>query len=154
VELAERMRTLGARMLDAPVSGSVPQAKSGTLTIMAGDDKDAFRRAEPVLRHASAVGSPLRIASVPRLLDLSERACQTERRDNDRGKQSRPPVPEPPRPVCGPDRQACAAAFLPVVMRPHASISGGPRPACRKPRTCVPALRSFYGRPWRVRASS
>jgi hypothetical protein len=154
VELAERVSTLGARMLDAPVSGSVPQAKSGTRTIMAGGEEGAFRRAEPVLRHASAVGSPLLIASVPLLPDLSERACQAERRDNDRGKQSRPREPEPPRPVCGPDRQACAPAFLPVVMRPHASISGGPRPASRKTRTCVPALRSFYGRPWRVRASS
>jgi 3-hydroxyisobutyrate dehydrogenase-like beta-hydroxyacid dehydrogenase len=51
VELAERVSAVGARMLDAPVSGSVPQAGSGTLMIMAGGDEDAFRRAEPVLRH-------------------------------------------------------------------------------------------------------
>jgi 3-hydroxyisobutyrate dehydrogenase-like beta-hydroxyacid dehydrogenase len=37
-------------MLDAPVSGSVPQVKAGTLTIMIGGDKDAYARIEPVLR--------------------------------------------------------------------------------------------------------
>jgi 3-hydroxyisobutyrate dehydrogenase-like beta-hydroxyacid dehydrogenase len=40
----------GARMLDTPVSGSVPQVKAGTLTIMVGGDMDAYRRVEPVLR--------------------------------------------------------------------------------------------------------
>jgi 3-hydroxyisobutyrate dehydrogenase-like beta-hydroxyacid dehydrogenase len=128
MELAERVSALGARMLDAAVSGSVPQARSGTLTIMAGGDEDAFQRAEPLLLHlgqtvvlvggngsglllklalsislavqtlafseglllaerggidpglvaevmrASATGSPLLEASVPLLLDLSERA--------------------------------------------------------------------------------
>ena len=39
----------GAQMLDTPVSGSVPQVKSGTLTIMVGGDADAFGRIEPVL---------------------------------------------------------------------------------------------------------
>ncbi len=33
-ELAERVLALGAAMLDAPVSGSVPQVQAGTLTIM------------------------------------------------------------------------------------------------------------------------
>jgi 3-hydroxyisobutyrate dehydrogenase-like beta-hydroxyacid dehydrogenase len=45
----------GAQMLDTPVSGSVPQVKSGTLTIMVGGDEDAFRRIEPVLR---VLGTP------------------------------------------------------------------------------------------------
>jgi 3-hydroxyisobutyrate dehydrogenase-like beta-hydroxyacid dehydrogenase len=40
----------GAQMLDTPVSGSVPQVKAGTLTIMVGGDEDAYRRLEPVLR--------------------------------------------------------------------------------------------------------
>ena len=35
-DLAERVHTLGAAMLDAPVSGSVPQVQAGTLTIMVG----------------------------------------------------------------------------------------------------------------------
>jgi len=45
----------GALMLDTPVSGSVPQVNSGTLTIMVGGDEDAYRRLEPVLR---VLGTP------------------------------------------------------------------------------------------------
>jgi 3-hydroxyisobutyrate dehydrogenase-like beta-hydroxyacid dehydrogenase len=48
--LAERVRSTGASMLDAPVSGSVPQAQAGTLAIMVGGDEEAFRRVEPLLR--------------------------------------------------------------------------------------------------------
>jgi 3-hydroxyisobutyrate dehydrogenase-like beta-hydroxyacid dehydrogenase len=36
-------------MLDAPVSGSIPQAESGTLAIMVGGDERAFRKVEPLL---------------------------------------------------------------------------------------------------------
>ncbi len=50
VELAERVRSIGARMLDGPVSGSVPQAETGTLTIMVGGEEAAFRLVQPVLR--------------------------------------------------------------------------------------------------------
>lgn len=50
-ELAERVRTAGAAMLDAPVSGSVPAAESGALAIMVGGPRDAFDTAEPLLRH-------------------------------------------------------------------------------------------------------
>ena len=52
--LAHDVRKLGAHMLDAPVSGSVPQAEAGTLTIMVGGDPGAFAAAEPVL---AALGS-------------------------------------------------------------------------------------------------
>jgi 3-hydroxyisobutyrate dehydrogenase-like beta-hydroxyacid dehydrogenase len=56
-ELAARVRDegRGAQMLDTPVSGSVPQVKAGTLTIMVGGDEQAFRRVEPVLR---VLGTP------------------------------------------------------------------------------------------------
>jgi 3-hydroxyisobutyrate dehydrogenase-like beta-hydroxyacid dehydrogenase len=57
-ELAEEARRRGAAMLDAPVSGSVPQVQQGTLTIMVGGDEDAYRRIEPVLRE---LGTPTRI---------------------------------------------------------------------------------------------
>lgn len=57
-EVAERVRTAGAVMLDAPVSGSVPQVQSGTLTIMVGGDEDAYKRVEPVLRE---LGTPTRV---------------------------------------------------------------------------------------------
>jgi 3-hydroxyisobutyrate dehydrogenase-like beta-hydroxyacid dehydrogenase len=57
-ELAARVRGSGAEMLDAPVSGSVPQVQSGTLTIIVGGDEQAYGRVEPVLR---VLGTPTRI---------------------------------------------------------------------------------------------
>jgi 3-hydroxyisobutyrate dehydrogenase-like beta-hydroxyacid dehydrogenase len=54
-DVAARVDGLGAKMLDAPVSGSVPQVKSGTLTIMVGGDEDAYRHVEPILRE---LGTP------------------------------------------------------------------------------------------------
>jgi 3-hydroxyisobutyrate dehydrogenase-like beta-hydroxyacid dehydrogenase len=53
--LAERVRTTGAALLDAPVSGSVPQAQAGTLTIMVGGDEKAYARVEGLLRE---LGTP------------------------------------------------------------------------------------------------
>jgi 3-hydroxyisobutyrate dehydrogenase-like beta-hydroxyacid dehydrogenase len=57
-ELAVRTRERGAALLDAPVSGSVPQVQSGTLTIMVGGDDDAYRRVEPILRE---LGTPTHV---------------------------------------------------------------------------------------------
>ena len=54
-DLAERVRERGAAMLDAPVSGSVPQVQTGTLTIMVGGDENAYARVEPILRE---LGTP------------------------------------------------------------------------------------------------
>jgi 3-hydroxyisobutyrate dehydrogenase-like beta-hydroxyacid dehydrogenase len=48
--LAGRVRVLGAEMLDAPVSGSIPQAESGTLAIIVGGNEQAFGSVEPLLR--------------------------------------------------------------------------------------------------------
>ncbi|HUN39753.1 MAG TPA: NAD(P)-dependent oxidoreductase [Acetobacteraceae bacterium] len=53
-ELAERVHALGGHMIDAPVSGGVPRAKTGQLAIMAGGDAATIDRAMPVL---SAMGS-------------------------------------------------------------------------------------------------
>src|SRR4026208_666178 len=53
-ELADRVRETGAAMLDAPVSGSVPQVQTGTLTIMVGGDEEAYKRGEPVPRGPGA----------------------------------------------------------------------------------------------------
>ncbi|HWX75204.1 MAG TPA: NAD(P)-dependent oxidoreductase [Solirubrobacteraceae bacterium] len=57
-EMAGLAHAAGADMLDAPVSGSVPQVKSGTLTIMVGGSEPAYERVEPVLRE---LGTPTRI---------------------------------------------------------------------------------------------
>ena len=54
-ELAGRAQAEGAQMLDAPVSGSVPQVQSGTLTIMVGGAEDVYREVEPLLEE---LGSP------------------------------------------------------------------------------------------------
>jgi 3-hydroxyisobutyrate dehydrogenase-like beta-hydroxyacid dehydrogenase len=59
-ELAARVRTTGAALLDAPVSGSVPQVRAGTLTIIVGGDADAYDRVEPVLRE---LGTPTHVGS-------------------------------------------------------------------------------------------
>jgi len=55
--LAERVADVGARMVDAPVSGSISTLEAGRLTIMVGGDEDAFERLRPVLL---AVGSTVR----------------------------------------------------------------------------------------------
>ncbi|HXL87568.1 MAG TPA: NAD(P)-dependent oxidoreductase [Streptosporangiaceae bacterium] len=49
-ELAGRVHAGGAAMLDAPVSGSVPAAESGSLSIMVGGPEQAFGTVEPLLR--------------------------------------------------------------------------------------------------------
>jgi 3-hydroxyisobutyrate dehydrogenase-like beta-hydroxyacid dehydrogenase len=54
-DVAQQVRATGAQMLDAPVSGSVPQVQSGTLTIMVGGDKQAYDQVEAVLE---VLGSP------------------------------------------------------------------------------------------------
>jgi 3-hydroxyisobutyrate dehydrogenase-like beta-hydroxyacid dehydrogenase len=48
--LADGVRALGAEMLEAPVSGSVPAAADGTLTIMVGGPEETFGQVEPILR--------------------------------------------------------------------------------------------------------
>lgn len=53
-ELAVRVHAVEAEMLEAPVSGSVPAAEAGALSIMVGGRVESFTRAEPILR---ALGS-------------------------------------------------------------------------------------------------
>jgi 3-hydroxyisobutyrate dehydrogenase-like beta-hydroxyacid dehydrogenase len=48
--LAARVEQRGAAMLDAPVSGSVPAAESGTLSIMVGGSEDAYLASDALLR--------------------------------------------------------------------------------------------------------
>ncbi|MGB0092117.1 MAG: NAD(P)-dependent oxidoreductase [Solirubrobacteraceae bacterium] len=49
-QLAAHVRARDAQMVDAPVSGSIPQAETGTLAIMVGGNEHAFAAAEPLLR--------------------------------------------------------------------------------------------------------
>jgi len=48
-ELAKRVETKGAFMLDAPVSGSVITLEEGKLTLMVGGDAGIFERVKPLL---------------------------------------------------------------------------------------------------------
>ena len=63
-ELAAAAAAKGLAFLDCPVSGGEAGAKAGTLTVMAGGDKEAFQKAEPVIqsyarmiRHMGSPGS-------------------------------------------------------------------------------------------------
>jgi 3-hydroxyisobutyrate dehydrogenase len=53
-KLAEQVAALGGHLIDAPVSGGVPRAKTGQLAIMAGGEGAVIDRVMPVL---SAMGS-------------------------------------------------------------------------------------------------
>jgi len=52
-DLAGRVATTGAQMLDAPVSGSIPAAESGTLILYIGGSEESLGRARPVLESIS-----------------------------------------------------------------------------------------------------
>jgi len=47
--LAQRAAEFGCRLIDAPVSGGVPRARTGELSIMVGGDAADIKRAEPLL---------------------------------------------------------------------------------------------------------
>ncbi|HSO84592.1 NAD(P)-dependent oxidoreductase [Thiocapsa sp.] len=51
--IAERVASLGGDYLEAPVLGSLPEAREGTLILMAGGDRDLFERCRPLLRDLS-----------------------------------------------------------------------------------------------------
>ena len=59
-ELSAQVVAHGATMLDAPVSGSVPQVQAGTLTIMVGGGDRGYERTEPILRE---LGTPTHVGS-------------------------------------------------------------------------------------------
>jgi 3-hydroxyisobutyrate dehydrogenase len=58
-DLAGVMSQAGVNLLDAPVSGSTPQAERAELVFLVGGDADSLRRAEPVLK---SLGSAIRRA--------------------------------------------------------------------------------------------
>jgi 3-hydroxyisobutyrate dehydrogenase-like beta-hydroxyacid dehydrogenase len=97
-ELAERVRALGAEMLEAPLSGSVPAAEEGTLAIMVGGPEEAFARIEPILHEVGTTvtriggnGSALlmklavNISLAEQMLAFSEGVLLAEQGGIDRG---------------------------------------------------------------------
>jgi 2-hydroxy-3-oxopropionate reductase len=59
--LASKAKSLGAAMLDAPVSGGEIGAIDGTLSIMTGGDADAFAAVKPIL---DAIGNPQKVIRI------------------------------------------------------------------------------------------
>jgi 3-hydroxyisobutyrate dehydrogenase-like beta-hydroxyacid dehydrogenase len=62
--IGEQLAQRGARLIDAPVTGSSPRAEDGTLTIMVGGDEAEVERVRPLLEamgsliiHAGPLGS-------------------------------------------------------------------------------------------------
>lgn len=49
-EIADEITSSGGHYLEAPILGSIPEAKSGTLIIMAGGSKDVFEKMLPTLQ--------------------------------------------------------------------------------------------------------
>jgi 3-hydroxyisobutyrate dehydrogenase-like beta-hydroxyacid dehydrogenase len=47
--IGEQLAQRGARLIDAPVTGSSPRAEDGTLTIMCGGDQEEVERVRPLL---------------------------------------------------------------------------------------------------------
>ncbi|MEM1180329.1 MAG: NAD(P)-dependent oxidoreductase [Acidobacteriota bacterium] len=66
-QLAQSTAEVGARLLDAPVVGTRPQADAGQLIFLVGGEADTYRRATPVLevmgqhRHAGPPGHGMAI---------------------------------------------------------------------------------------------
>ena len=74
-QLAQMAEAKGASFLDAPISGGVERAADGTLTIMAGGDRDIFEKVRPVfeafggnIRHVGASGSGSVVKLINQLL--------------------------------------------------------------------------------------
>lgn len=55
IEIAARLAAKGVKMIDAPVSGGVPRAVAGTLTIMAGGDPAVVDDCTPLLETMGSV---------------------------------------------------------------------------------------------------
>jgi len=96
--LATQAGEQGASMLDAPVSGSVPQVEQGVLTIVVGGEQDAFEAVAPILKNwgtphyigPSGQGSLLKLAInislAAQMLAFSEGVLLAERGGIDRKK--------------------------------------------------------------------
>jgi len=151
--LAERVRAQGAAMLDAPVSGSVPQVQSGTLTIMVGGDAHAYARAEPVLRelgtptHVGENGQGLvlklaiNISLAVQMLAFAEGLLLAERSGIDRRLAIDVMTQSPIADVEGARRTAPRIAGRGVVQHRADAEGRGARARCRPPATGPAAVR-------------
>jgi len=84
-ELAEAAAERGIDLVDAPVSGGVPKALDGTLTIMAGGPPQAFQRVRPLLElmgsnvlHVGPVGAVHALKALNNLLSATHLLASCE----------------------------------------------------------------------------
>ena len=83
--IASELATRGVSMLDAPVSGGVPRARDGDLTVMAGGDPELFERYRPILEafssaqfHVGPVGAGDLVKALNNLLSATTLASAAE----------------------------------------------------------------------------
>lgn len=74
-ELGKKFSEKSLKFLDAPVTGSKPQAATGELTFLVGGDEEALKKAEPVLKvlgrkvaHLGPLGSGARMKLINNML--------------------------------------------------------------------------------------
>jgi 3-hydroxyisobutyrate dehydrogenase len=74
VEVERRAAAAGARSLEGCMASSIPQARSGTLYLMCGGDKEAFENVRPILEKLSSalryIGPAGRAAQVKALVNM------------------------------------------------------------------------------------
>lgn len=85
VELAGEANDHGLRMIDAPVSGGVPAAKQGTLTIMVGGEEEWVKEAHDMLErmghhvvHAGSAGAGHALKAINNFLSASTLLASSE----------------------------------------------------------------------------
>lgn len=85
VELAGEANDHGLRMIDAPVSGGVPAAKQGTLTIMVGGEEEWVTEAHDMLErmghhvvHAGSAGAGHALKAINNFLSASTLLASSE----------------------------------------------------------------------------
>ena len=83
--LAQALRPLGVRVIDAPVSGGVPAAEQGTLTIMTGGEAQDVEAARPVfasmgtqLIHCGALGAAQTMKIANNILGIANAVIAAE----------------------------------------------------------------------------
>lgn len=69
-KLAIEAGAAGADLVDAPVTGGVPRATTGELTVMVAGDEAAMTRAEPILAHLAT--KVVRVGTSPGLGDVAK----------------------------------------------------------------------------------
>lgn len=85
IDLVPLVEERGSKILDAPVSGGVPGAKAGKLTIMVGGDKEVFEKCKPVFKtiakniyYVGQIGSGLKVKLINQYLFASNLASVVE----------------------------------------------------------------------------